>query len=140
MLVGLMVCGLILTGCQVNTNSQDVSHFSTNRAATIGKAAYAGTYTLFTDEYAAKGDTVLLSVHLVPGETIGFEIDPTQKPFAVAGANRMPLTAGRYRWEMKPDPGQVDWNQTNVMIVEVVVATAVVTLAVVGTLIAVKAI
>ncbi len=140
MMVGLMICGLVLTGCQVNTRPQDVSHFSTNRAAPSEMTLYAGTYTLYTDDDPEKVGSVLMSVHLKVGETIGFEIDQTQTPVAVAGSHRLALTTGRYRWEMKPDAGQVDWNQTNIIAAQVAVGAVVVTIAIIGTLFAVKAI
>jgi hypothetical protein len=138
MLVGVMIFGMVLAGCQVNQDPQDVSHFSTNRAAPSGTTEYSGSYTLYTDDDTQKAGKVLMSVHLNKGETIGFEIDQSQTPSAVAGSHRLALTTGRYRWEMKPDAGQVDWNQTNVLIIEVAVGAIVVISAVVGTLFAAK--
>jgi hypothetical protein len=140
MMVGLMIFGLVLTGCQVNTRPQDVYHFSTNRAATSGAAEYAGSYTLYADDDPEKVGKVLMSVHLKLGEVVGFEIDQTQTPTAVAGSNHLALTSGRYRWEMKPDAGQVDWGQTKIIAAQVAVGAVVVTIAIIGTLIAVKVI
>ncbi len=135
-----MTTGLILGGCQVETRPLDVAHFSTNRAATKDVTDYSGTYVLYGDDNAAAVGPVLSSVHLTAGQTLGFEVGRDNVPYAVAGTQRIQLSSGRYRWEMTPDKGQVDWNRTNVMIVEVVVATVVVVVAVVSTLVATKAI
>jgi len=134
LLILFMVSGLVLGGCQLDTAPIDVAHFSTNRAPAIDKVEYSGTFTLYGDEDAAVVGPVLMTVKLKPGDVIGFEVGPDQSPYAVAGQHRLKLGSGRYRWEMVPDPGQVDWNKTNVLIVEIVVATAVVIIGVVSTL------
>jgi hypothetical protein len=135
--IGLMICALLLSGCRVDTEPQDVEHFSTNRAAEEDPAAYDGTYILYGDETAIVGP-VLMKVHLKAGETVGFEMGQNHVPYAVAGPNRLKLSPGHYRWEMNPDPGQVDWDKTNVVIIEVVVATVVVAAAVVTAIVVSK--
>lgn len=135
-----MIGGLILAGCQVDLRPQDAGNFSTNRAATKGTAEYAGTYVLYDDNNPGRAEAVLMTVHLKTGDVVGFEVDNNQVPYAIAGQQRMQLAVGRYRWEMTPDAGQVDWNKTTVIVVEVTLGVAVVVLAVIGTLAAVRAI
>jgi hypothetical protein len=68
----------------------------------------------------------------------GFTIDADHVPYAIAGKQKLQLQSGRYRWQMTADAGQVDWPKTNTIVLEVVVATAVIVLAVVTTIVAVK--
>jgi hypothetical protein len=133
-----MIAGILLAGCQVETQPQDVSHFSTNRAATEDIAAYDGTYSLYRDDTDQTAGPLLMSRHLKKGETVGFEIDSSKVPFAVAGHDRLQLDTGRYRWAMEPDAGQTDWDKTNIFVVEVVVGAAVVALIVVTAIVAAK--
>jgi hypothetical protein len=134
MLILFMASGLILGGCEVPVTPMDVGYFSTNRAPTRDKAQYAGTYRLFGDDDASVVGPVLMTVELKPGDVIGFEVGADQSPYAIAGSHRLKLAPGRYRWEMTPASGQTDWNKTNVLVVEIVVATAVVIIAVFSTL------
>jgi hypothetical protein len=134
MLILFMASGLILGGCQIDTAPMDVEHFSTNRAATKDKAEYNGTYTLYGDDDAAVIGPKLMTADLKIGDEVGFEVGSDQQPYAIAGQQRLKLTSGRYRWEMTPAKGQTDWNRTNGLVVEIVVATAVIVIAVVSTL------
>jgi len=132
-LIFFMISGLILGGCQVQTTPQDVGHFFTSRTATKDVAPYNGTFRLFGDDVAGVGP-LLMTVQLKSGETVGFEVDDKNVPYAIAGQQRLKLAEGRYRWEMTPDAGQVDWDKTNVLVIEVVVAVVVVVLAVGGSI------
>ena len=134
----VMIAGLLLTGCQVDMRPQDVSHFSTNRAATKDLALYKGTYSLYRDDNDQTVGPLLMSRHLDKGETVGFDIDTNGVPFAIAGHDRLQLEAGRYRWAMAPDAGEIDWDKTNTLIIEVLVGTAVGALIVVTAIVAAK--
>ena len=133
-----MIGGLLLGGCEISTQPQDISHFSTTRAGTEDLAEYDGIYQLFGDDTDQVSGPLLKSVRLKKGEVVGFEIGPDHVPVAVAGADRQPLQPGHYRWQMTPDAGQTDWHRTDVVVIEVLVATGVVILIVVGTAAAVK--
>ncbi len=137
MLIALMISALILSGCRVSTEPQDVEHFATNRAASEDPAPYNGMFILYGDESATVGP-VLMKARLKAGQMVGFEIDRGHVPFAVAGRDRMQLPPGHYRWEMTPDAGQTDWDKTNIVLIEVAVATAVVAVAVVTTIFVTK--
>jgi hypothetical protein len=138
LIISILIAGLFLAGCQVDLQPQDVSHFSTNRAATKEIAAYNGNYSLYRDDTDQVAGPLLMSRHLNKGETVGFDIDANHVPFAVAGKDRLQLDTGRYRWAMKPDPGQTDWDKSNTLIIEVVVGTAVAVLIVVAAIVAAK--
>jgi hypothetical protein len=118
-----MIASLLLAGCQIDTTPQDVAKFSSNRAAVKDTADYHGTFVLYRDDVDNTAQPVITSKHLDKGDIYGFELDEHQVPFAVAGKDRIQLTSGRYRWEMRPDPGQVDWQKTNAIIVNVVIFT-----------------
>jgi hypothetical protein len=134
----VMISALILAGCQVDTTPLDVANFSTNRAATQDNAAYNGMFSLFGDDSDKVMGPLLMSVHLNKGEVFGFEISADHVPYAIAGKHKLQLQSGRYRWQMAADAGQVDWQSTNTIVLEVVIATAVVALAVVSTIVAVN--
>jgi hypothetical protein len=134
----VMISALILAGCQADTTPLDVANFSTNRAATQDNAAYSGMFSLYGDDSDKVTGPLLMSVHLNKGDVFGFEIDADHAPNAVAGKLKLQLQAGRYRWQMTADQGQVDWQKTNSIVLEVVIATAVVALAVVSTIVAVN--
>jgi hypothetical protein len=136
--VFLLIAGLILTGCNVDTQPMDVANFSTNRAATQLPAAYNGTYILFGDDSDKVTGPVLLTERLKQGDHFGFDVNADHAPYAFAGKDQLLLKPGRYRWQMTPDAGQTDWNKTNTVTIEVIVGSAVVALLVVSTIIAVK--
>jgi len=133
-----MIAALILAGCQIDTTPQDVAHFSSNRTATKDNAACDGTFLLYHDDVDNAVTAPLVTVHLKKGDVFGFEFDGHQVPFAMAGTQRVQLTAGRYRWEMRPDAGQVDWDKTGTVVLEVVVITALVAATVVVSIVLAK--
>ncbi len=133
-----MISALLVAGCQVDTQPMDVANFSTNRAATQVTAAYNGMYVLFNDDSDKVVGPVLMTQRLAVGETLGFDVDENHQPYAFAGRNRISLQPGRYRWQMTADAGQTDWAKTNVVVIEVAVATAVVVLIVVSAVVATK--
>jgi hypothetical protein len=118
-----MVAGLLLAGCQLDTTPQDVANYASNREAVKDTADYNGTFVLYRDDQPDKELPAITSTHLGKGAIYGFEVDAQQTPYAVAGQQRVQLTPGRYRWEMRPDAGQIDWNKTNAVVVTVVVFT-----------------
>jgi hypothetical protein len=137
-LILIMIAALVLAGCQVETRPIDVANFSTNRAPTQLTAAYDGTYVLYNDDSDTTVGPILMTTRLKQGETLGFEIDSDHLPYATAGKDRLQLQPGRYRWQMTPDKGQTDWGKTNTVVIEVVVATAVVALIAVSAIVATK--
>jgi hypothetical protein len=136
--VFVTIAGLMLAGCAVDTTPIDVANFSTNRAATQAKAAYAGRYVLLDDNSDKVVGPILMTERLNQGDAFGFEIDANHVPYAFAVNDRLALKPGRYRWQMAPDAGQTDWNKTNTMTVEVIVGAAVVALLAVSTVAAVR--
>jgi hypothetical protein len=122
--VYVMIASLILAGCQVSTAPQDVANFSSNRAAVQYTADYNGLYTLYRDDSDVSAGPIVTTAHLNKGETIGFDFDGQHIPYAIAGKQRTELTPGRYRWEMTPDAGQIDWDKTNSTAVVVVLIGA----------------
>ena len=136
--VFILIAALVLAGCRLDTTPQDVGHFSSNRAAVKDNADYTGTFILYHDDMDQKVGAIVTSVHLNKGEAFGFEFDAQQQPLAIAGTQKVALTAGRYRWEMTPDEGQIDWDKTNGVIVTVVVFTVVVAVSTISVLFATK--
>ena len=121
-----LIAALILAGCQLDTTPEDVAHFSSNRTATKDNAACNATFVLYHDDVDNVATEPLATVHLKKDEVFGFEFDEHQTPLAIAGTQHVQLTAGRYRWEMRPDRGQVDWDKTGIVVLEVAVITALV--------------
>jgi hypothetical protein len=121
--VFIMIASLLLAGCQISTAPQDVGHFSSNRTAVKDNADYNGTFFLYHDDDDSTTGPALATAHLKKGDIYGFEFDAQQVPYAIAGNQRTQLTPGRYRWEMTPDAGQIDWDKTNAVVVTVVLIT-----------------
>ena len=136
--VSIMIAALILTGCQLDTTPHDVVHFSSNHAAIKDNADCSGLFVLYHDDQDQSVGPIVTSVHLDKGEPYGFELDNQQVPSALAGKQHIPLMPGRYRWEMTPDAGQVDWDKTGGVVVTVVLFTVIVTVSVVSVLFATK--
>jgi len=134
----MMIAALLLAGCQIDTAPQDVAHFSSNRAAVKDTADYNGNFVLYRDDQDNTVGPILTAIHLQKGEVYGFEFDDHQVPHAIAGSKRIELTAGRYRWEMTPDAGQVDWQKTNALVLDVVLITVLVAVSVVAIVVSAK--
>ena len=124
--VTTMIIALILAGCQIDTAPQDMAHFSSNRAAVKDSADYSGNFILYRDDSDTAVGAMLLTAHLTRGEIYGFEFNQDQVPVAIAGLQKMELTPGKYRWEMTPDAGQINWDKTNAVVITVVLFTVII--------------
>jgi hypothetical protein len=134
-----MIAGLLAAGCRMDTRPRDISNFSTNRAAPMEDVTpFNGTYSLYGDDSDTAVGPLLMKRVLKQGEAIGFEFDDNHVPFAVAGSQRMQLNPGRYRWQMEVTPGEVDWEKTNTLVVEVVIASVAVGAGVIVTIIGIN--
>jgi hypothetical protein len=137
-LITVMITGLLLAGCRVDTQPLDVANFTTTRAPTQEKAAFDGTFALFNDDKDNSVGPILMTRHLKKGEAFGFETDDNHVPYAFAASDRIQLPSGRYRWQMTPDAGQTDWGKNNVLAVEVTLGAVAVVLIAIPIIIAVR--
>jgi hypothetical protein len=137
-LIVVMITGLLLAGCHVDTQPTDVANFTTTRAPTQDKAAYDGTFALFNDDRDNTVGPILMTRHLKKGDAFGFELDENHVPYAFAASDRIQLPSGRYRWQMTPDAGQTDWGKSNVLAVEVAIGALAVVLIAIPVVIAVR--
>ena len=118
----------------VKTSPQTVMAFPpselSRRTRTISKTDYTGEYALYELSPGTRDrrKTLVRAFRLGRNEPIGFRTANGQVS-AVAGRSKIPLGPGSYQWELKADPGQIDWPHTTVLVllIAVVVILCIVT-------------
>jgi hypothetical protein len=124
--------GLLLAGCQTPTHERALVRYEPSGRAEVRKAPYHGQYRLYaarTKHPTTASATPVVEARLAKGELVGFARDGVGGLFAVVRGERQPLPAPvagaaserAYVWTMQPDPEQIDWTRTALLVGTIVV-------------------
>jgi hypothetical protein len=127
-----VILGLLLAGCRTPTNERVLVRYEPSGRPEVRKAPYHAQYRLHaarTKHPTTASATPVVEARLAKGELVGFARDGVGGLFAVVRGERQPLPAsvagaasdGAYVWTMQPDPGQIDWTRTALLVGSIVV-------------------
>ena len=128
-----VVFAVLLAGCRTPTNERTLVRYEPSERLEVRRAPYHGQYRLYAARMkhpTTARATPVLEARLAKGELVGFARDSVGELFAVVRGERQPLSAPvagiAYVWTMQPDPGQVDWTRTALLVGTIVVAGVVI--------------
>ena len=124
----LIICGLVLPGCQVSTRERLLMRHEPTGRAEVRNAPYNGHYRLYAGAHprpTTRTATPVLSAELKKGEPIGFARGDSGRLLAVVRGDQRELPGGAYSWTIQADPGQIDPVTTTVAVVAVALAVAI---------------
>lgn len=133
LLIIFPVCWAVaLSGCMLTTSPQTVASFDAqggHSRESISHTDYSGQYSLYSvsPDRNDRRKTLVRTVHLNKKEPIGFRTGAGNVT-AIVGDSQISLKTGFYHWELKADPGQIDWPRTTVLVI-VIVAVVIVVIA-----------
>ena len=132
-----VILGLLVAGCRTPTNERVLVRYEPSARPEVRKAPYHGQYRLYAARMkhpTTASATPVVEARLAKGELVGFARDGVGGLIAVVRGEQQPLSAtvagaaseSAYIWTMQPDPGQIDWTRTALLVGTIVVVGVVI--------------